>query len=174
MKNVKLKGLSFEKKMNEPCPICLEDLVSDHSLIRLGCSHTFHRECISGLQAKVCPMCRTEITDLPPDLDSTLNSNVDRRRKFEEIDQRAGISASMIESGQMRIPSWLQYQAAILTLKKDFQVSDEHLPHLTREQVEERFGKTQPFTEAADTIIVETLKTLQRTDDLVKFLQKLG
>ena len=159
--------------MTETCAICLDDVVYDEEL-RLECTHTFHKECLAGLQNKVCPLCRKEMTNLPSDLDAVLDANVEKRKKFEDINQRAGIAATMLESGQMRIPTWLQYQAAILTLKKDFQIEEQNLPSLTREQVESRFGRIQPFTEAADTIIVETLKALNRTDDLVKFLQRLG
>jgi hypothetical protein len=44
-------------KLMDECVICLED--SDIDIIRLKCSHRFHKKCIEQwiLQKKECPIC---------------------------------------------------------------------------------------------------------------------
>lgn len=44
---------------NESCSICLE--VSGEKIVT-DCGHTFHKECLSKVRNKLCPMCRNTIS----------------------------------------------------------------------------------------------------------------
>lgn len=66
---------SAKTKINEKCPICLEEMEGD-DVIRLRCMHLFHKDCFGQLLIHrdkyysfiKCPICRTE-TDVEGDVD---------------------------------------------------------------------------------------------------------
>jgi len=52
------------EKTNE-CAICHESMINNGSIIKLGCSHRFHTECVKKMVHRgltTCPMCRTHMT----------------------------------------------------------------------------------------------------------------
>lgn len=52
--------LMCDSKVSEYCSICME---STKNFYTLRCGHKFHRSCISGLQHKICPLCRKHINE---------------------------------------------------------------------------------------------------------------
>ena len=54
-------NISLDQLCSQPsCPICAEDFVHEHEVLRLPCSHFFHDSCVvPWLQQKQnCPICR--------------------------------------------------------------------------------------------------------------------
>lgn len=49
----------MEKKEEEVCSICLENLKGRCKLHTTKCNHTFHAKCFSKVKKSVCPCCRT-------------------------------------------------------------------------------------------------------------------
>ncbi|KAK4789357.1 hypothetical protein SAY86_020676 [Trapa natans] len=49
---------------NESCTICMEEYESDQEILKIGCSHYFHKECIYKWlrMNESCPLCRCEVT----------------------------------------------------------------------------------------------------------------
>ena len=64
-----------EKKaeFNEGCPICLEDEEQDMYL--LSCHHRCHLACMKGMNKLVCPICRSEIINLPDKIKNGILAN---------------------------------------------------------------------------------------------------
>ena len=54
------------EKLNEDCPICLEQL-KNKKCIETECEHLFHEECLTASMqiAMKCPMCRKNFTIRP-------------------------------------------------------------------------------------------------------------
>ena len=77
---------------NKTCPICLSDFTPDEkNVLSLSCLHAFHNECLAGITKKECPMCRTEITNLPSDLDRKIDGNVTAYREERDAEEQRQI-----------------------------------------------------------------------------------
>jgi Ring finger domain len=83
-KSLKSKDLS-KKDEDLTCAICIDE-IRDKSF-KLGCGHTFHRECLKGLVKKECPLCRRLIKKLPDDISESIEENMESYRieRQEEI-----------------------------------------------------------------------------------------
>ena len=60
----KLNKIKLNKNLDKTCNICLEDMVKNNKIIKLGCDHCFHEKCISVYLKKyncICPICKYEI-----------------------------------------------------------------------------------------------------------------
>jgi hypothetical protein len=79
----------FHKILNEDCPICLENDITQEWLL-LSCTHRAHKQCLKGMNKLECPMCRGKIINLPPDVRLAIESNRDEyavERQAEEEQQ---------------------------------------------------------------------------------------
>ena len=47
--------------MNIECSVCLEQVMSEDTLVTLECNHSFHKCCIYRLEIGSCPLCREPI-----------------------------------------------------------------------------------------------------------------
>ena len=50
-----------DKKNNEDCAICMNEMEENDEITQLGCKHKFHKDCIAGwfnTGKKTCPICR--------------------------------------------------------------------------------------------------------------------
>ena len=49
--------------LDQECTICLDNFISDQSIIKLDCNHIYHNECIQEWFKKelTCPNCRTNL-----------------------------------------------------------------------------------------------------------------
>lgn len=63
------------------CPICLEDF-SNNAFV-LNCSHLIHLNCCYGLISLECPICRSDITNFPRDLENQILQNGENHRQTE-------------------------------------------------------------------------------------------
>lgn len=103
------------------CPICLltdseidsensiEDATKKKIVIELKpCNHSFHLHCISQTFNLECPMCRTKPTNLPKEVERSINKN-GVEFKSGDLDERRVILA--------RLPSRIQASAALFTLQ---------------------------------------------------------
>ena len=62
----KLNKIKLNKNLDKTCNICLEDMVKNNKIIKLGCEHCFHEKCISVYLKKyncICPICKYELKD---------------------------------------------------------------------------------------------------------------
>ena len=76
------------------CPICLDDFVSGHSIVReLPCSHFFHPECVDDFfqtSSSLCPMCKKSV--LPRGYCPNItNSTVRRERMIRRMRERVTV-----------------------------------------------------------------------------------
>ena len=57
------KILSNDNLLLDECPICLEKYKVNDKIIKLYCSHSFHKDCLSEWFKKnnTCPQCRENI-----------------------------------------------------------------------------------------------------------------
>jgi hypothetical protein len=64
-------------EIDNECPICLENMIGNQSIIHLECGHRFHTRCferyLRGQDYLRCPLCRTQITN--NDYDNLHNPN---------------------------------------------------------------------------------------------------
>jgi len=70
--------------INSECPICLESEEKDMYL--LSCHHRCHLECLKGMNSIECPLCRTEIINLPNHIKQTILDN-SKKYKEEQINE---------------------------------------------------------------------------------------
>jgi hypothetical protein len=72
-----------KKKFEEEnkCAICIETLISDKVMRRLGCCHGFHKDCIQNLSKNECPLCKTIF-----DIDDTDNENIKVKTSTNPLD----------------------------------------------------------------------------------------
>jgi len=75
------RGQSSTK--NVECPICLEKFSDSHNIFLLACAHQLHKECLEQLRTDTCPVCRSQLTNLPKDLDDQI-----RTRKIRDTTER--------------------------------------------------------------------------------------
>ena len=54
--------------MNIECSVCLEQIMSEKSLVTLECNHSFHKCCIYKLEIGSCPLCREPIRNISEQL----------------------------------------------------------------------------------------------------------
>jgi hypothetical protein len=66
--------LACESKTSEYCAICMENTKNYYTL---RCGHKFHRSCVSNLNHKICPLCRTHINICDEENDYNDHSNYD-------------------------------------------------------------------------------------------------
>lgn len=65
------------------CPICLEPEKLDYIT---NCNHSMHLDCIQGMNSFECPLCRTEMTNLPEDIITKIQENK-AKHQAEQIEQ---------------------------------------------------------------------------------------
>ena len=55
-----------EKYIGKECNICMDEYKTDNIIIRLGCNHIFHKDCIKHWlcnERVTCPVCRKDTRD---------------------------------------------------------------------------------------------------------------
>lgn len=55
-----------EKYVGKECNICMDEYKTDNIIIRLGCNHVFHKDCIKHWlcdERVTCPVCRKDTRD---------------------------------------------------------------------------------------------------------------
>lgn len=60
----KLNKLNVTEKQDSRCTICLMDIDVGESMIKLGCSHSYHSECLEKYLKEYdykCPVCRADV-----------------------------------------------------------------------------------------------------------------
>jgi hypothetical protein len=74
------------------CPICLEDFVSSHSIVRgLPCGHDFHPGCVDTFlreRSSLCPMCKKSVLPRGYCPDKLTNAMVRRERIMRRMRER--------------------------------------------------------------------------------------
>lgn len=62
--NIPEEKFSNEERKYSTCSICMDDFLSNDSVVPLNCTHTFHSHCISDwVKYKAdCPICRESIS----------------------------------------------------------------------------------------------------------------
>lgn len=64
LNNYSIEKYESGKKMNDICAICLEEFKTEDNIIRLNCSHYYHKCCvIKWFEIKyvnTCPICRSD------------------------------------------------------------------------------------------------------------------
>jgi hypothetical protein len=87
--------LSVDLICSQPsCPICNEDFKLDLNVLRLPCTHFFHRDCVlPWLEMKQnCPICRAELEDNVPSVEELSQLTV------EEVDERLrGLNVEVVD-----------------------------------------------------------------------------
>lgn len=114
---------SFDE--DSSCPICMEDFEDGKKscVKKLSCGHKFHFDCLSGLNAFTCPICRAEIKkgQIPNRVYESIEKNIaiseqqqeeynfQLARRIQE-DLRDGPEAEMedlIEVIEEEFPAWI-------------------------------------------------------------------
>lgn len=92
---------SSPQEFNKECPICLTE---GEKMWKLNCKHCAHLECLKGMNKLVCPICRANITNLPPEIKQNIEKNNDdyQREQNEYHDQ---MIRRMVEEEQGDIPT---------------------------------------------------------------------
>ena len=75
------RGLSSTK--NTECPICLEKFSDPQEIFLLACAHQLHKTCMAQLRTNTCPVCRSQLTNLPKDLNAQIQT-----RKIQDTTER--------------------------------------------------------------------------------------
>lgn len=74
--------------MEAECCICLEALNEFALAQTVGCTHTFHAQCLCGLTSFNCPLCRADIhPSLTKRQRKLIYSNIRKRKKEIEADE---------------------------------------------------------------------------------------
>nr|DAD18171.1 TPA_asm: hypothetical protein HUJ06_019634 [Nelumbo nucifera] len=75
IKALKRKRFDIESDLVKTCTICLEDFLEEMEVVKLPCSHVFHKECIVHWlkQSHLCPLCRFQ---MPVDSTSPTDSRL--------------------------------------------------------------------------------------------------
>ena len=69
----KLNKIILSENLDKTCNICLEDMIINDKIIKLGCEHCFHENCIIPYLKKynyICPICKYEIGEKKYNTDS--------------------------------------------------------------------------------------------------------
>ena len=77
-----------DKRKNETieCPVCL-DGEEVEKLFRFSCGHFIHLSCAKNLVKSECPICRTEIKDIPADIAQNIEKN--KKQYRQELEHEA-------------------------------------------------------------------------------------
>lgn len=79
------------QSLNNECPICLEELDAVKNRATTECGHCFHTSCLikhSLLTNIACPLCRTELAEIPEDdSDSEYDSDEGEEEEDDEYEE---------------------------------------------------------------------------------------
>ena len=118
---------------NDECPICLEELDAVKNRATTECGHCFHTSCLvkhSVLTNIVCPLCRTDLADIPEeeyesddesqdsddsDDDSDATTNSDNSEEEEEVVHRRTITQILSVMARQNITNRHLVSALITT-----------------------------------------------------------
>lgn len=85
----------IHKIINTECPICLE--CEDNEWFTLSCNHRAHTECLKGMVKLECPLCRSNITNLPNQIEQTIKKQSEEYKIEQEEEERNEIIQMMSE-----------------------------------------------------------------------------
>lgn len=107
-------------EINKECAICL--LEEEEDMYLLSCHHRFHIECLKGMNKLECPLCRSEIINLPTNVAAKIRENGRQyaQEQSEERDQLARMIQREINGEALsRIPPQME---ALLGLRYLYQL----------------------------------------------------
>lgn len=108
-------------KMDDVCPICLEE---GEEMFQLNCGHRVHLDCIKEVAHTGCVLCRTPMTNLPKEIiNQILDNEKNYKEELEEEDRvlaeqtSSTIELSNLFSIYIRPPPQIEMKYAMLYLK---------------------------------------------------------
>lgn len=62
-RDIEYSEINYDEMGKDMCPICFVEYKEDESLIKLNCSHIYHKECVFDWFKKNrnCPLCRLSV-----------------------------------------------------------------------------------------------------------------
>ena len=62
-RDIEYSEINYDEMGKDMCPICFVEYKEDESLIKLNCSHMYHKECVFDWFKKNrnCPLCRLSV-----------------------------------------------------------------------------------------------------------------
>lgn len=86
---------NFIISYNKKCPICLEKC---GEFFFLPCNHKLHLECCIKLTSLDCPLCRTIMSNLPDDLKTIIEDNIQKYKDETNEMERVELSNRYINA----------------------------------------------------------------------------
>lgn len=120
-KKFPLKGNEYchfhlKESLNDVCPICLE---KEPKMYPLSCSHQLHLECCQGLMKLECPICRSQVINLPKNIVEKIKENIQKykeeitNQETEEIRRQEDFIRSLLNGNAIDITPQLEAHQAL-------------------------------------------------------------
>ncbi len=112
------------QSINDECPICLEELDAVKNRANTECGHCFHTTCLikhSVLTNIACPLCRTDLADIP---EEEYESSDDDSDEDDDSDDDSGATTTS-DNSQEVVPRRTITQ--ILSVMAQQNITNRHL-----------------------------------------------
>lgn len=108
---------------NKQCPICLEE---NKNMFTLSCMHAICRGCMDGFVEFLCPLCKSQILNLPGNLVTKIKENAAKYAQ-EKIQEE---HRELLNQETLRVPPFIEVLTAIAFLRQSG-IPNRFIPHLT-------------------------------------------